>query len=94
MCANKLKRPSNATPVGMASKVATVTQRAEEYLDLAVVVINVALCVPGSMTRAIKPGGVAQLCDSIRETGYKRVPLKYANAPPRHSLYFTNRSDR
>jgi hypothetical protein len=53
----------------------TLVQRAEAYVNKDIIFVNIADCVPGSNARAVKPGGVSNLVDSITEDGYKLVSL-------------------
>jgi hypothetical protein len=47
--------------------------RAKEYVKNGTVLVDITLCTPGSNARAVKPGGVASLMESIKESGYQRV---------------------
>jgi hypothetical protein len=51
-----------------------VNQRAQEYIDLETKYVDINQCVTGSNARAIKPGGIVALKESIKDQGYDRVP--------------------
>ena len=51
----------------------TVVDRANEYIDGDTHMIDISKCVAGSNARAIKPGGVVEIKNSIMENGYGRV---------------------
>jgi hypothetical protein len=55
--------------------------RSREYIDGAQHFVDVMCCVPGAHARAIKPGGIHSLKESIMETGYKRVRTHYSITP-------------
>jgi hypothetical protein len=47
--------------------------RTAEYIDNEVRCVDIHKCIPGAHARAIKPGGIEKITDSIRDDGYKRV---------------------
>jgi predicted methyltransferase len=51
----------------------TVVDRDSEYIDLDTHTIDINKCVAGSNARAIKPGGVVAIKNSIIANGYGRV---------------------
>ena len=52
----------------------SLASRTAEYVDHDIRYVDINKCVPGGHARAIKPGGIEQITNSIREDGYKRVP--------------------
>ena len=56
--------------------------RTNEFVDATIVTVDINMCELGSNARAIKPGGVHTLVDSMRSDGYKRV----ASHHPIHTL--------
>ena len=51
--------------------------RVAQYVDHSRKEVDIALCVPGSNARAIKPGGVVSLKSSVEETGWREVVFSF-----------------
>ena len=50
-----------------------LSTRTVQYIDMDITTVDISKCVAGTHARAIKPGGIEAIKDSIKETGYKRV---------------------
>jgi hypothetical protein len=53
----------------------SITNRASPFLHPKLNHVDISKCNMGNFARAIKPGGVCKIVESIRELGYKRVFL-------------------
>ena len=50
-----------------------LAQRVAQYIDADLVHVDISHCFPGAHARAIKPGGLSTITESIKENGYTRV---------------------
>ena len=68
------KRLSHKSVKKMAAvQQETLTKRADAYVDGDVTFVDINQCVAGAHARAIKPGGIIVLRESIVASGYSRV---------------------
>jgi hypothetical protein len=64
---------------------AILSARTKKHLLNDKMFIDIQHCVPGAHARAIKPGGLATLKQSITRDGYKRVMFSIHIRRPRHA---------
>ena len=51
----------------------SLVERSDQFIDHETRHVDIHMCIPGAHARAIKPGGIDQITESIRTDGYKRV---------------------